>query len=66
MDDVQNNLDVIGKEGWQLVSAQDITLQDGRIFTASNLKQAGQTLVQIRSILQLSFDLKVIEFVVFR
>jgi hypothetical protein len=39
MDDVQNDLNVLGKEGWELVSVQDITLQDGRMFTVAYLKR---------------------------
>ena len=39
IDDVQADLNVLGKEGWELVSVQDITLQDGRMFTVAYLKR---------------------------
>jgi hypothetical protein len=39
MDDVQNNLNSLGKEGWELVSVQDVSLQDGRRFTVAYLKR---------------------------
>ena len=39
MDDVQNDLNILGKEGWELVSVQDISLQDGRMFTVAYLKR---------------------------
>ncbi len=39
MEDVQNYLDILGKEGWELVSVQDISLQDGRRFTVAYLKR---------------------------
>jgi hypothetical protein len=39
MDDVQNDLNILGKEGWELVGVQDITLQDGRMFTVAYLKR---------------------------
>ena len=39
MDDVQNDLDVLGNEGWELVCVQDITLQDDRMFTVAYLKR---------------------------
>jgi hypothetical protein len=39
MDDVQNDLNVLGKEGWELVTVQDISLQDGRMFTVAYLKR---------------------------
>jgi len=39
MDDVQNDLNTLGKEGWELVSVQDISLQDGRMFTVAYLKK---------------------------
>jgi Domain of unknown function (DUF4177) len=37
--DVQNDLNVLGKEGWELVTIQDISLQDGRMFTVAYLKK---------------------------
>ena len=39
MDDVQNDLDDLGKEGWELVSVQNIRLQDDRMFTVAYLKK---------------------------
>ena len=39
MEDVQNDLDSLGKDGWELVSIQDISLQDGRMFTVAYLKR---------------------------
>jgi hypothetical protein len=42
IEDVQNDLDNLGKEGWELVSVQDTTLQDGRRFTVAYLKRQKQ------------------------
>ena len=42
IDDVQNDLDNIGKEGWELVTIQDTSLQDGRMFTVAYLKRQKQ------------------------
>jgi hypothetical protein len=39
MEDVQEDLNILGKEGWELVSVQDISLQDGRRFTVAYLKR---------------------------
>jgi len=39
MEDVQNDLNILGKEGWELVSVQDVSLQDGRRFTGACLKR---------------------------
>jgi hypothetical protein len=39
MEDVQNDLNSLGKEGWELASVQDISLQDGRRFTVAYLKR---------------------------
>jgi hypothetical protein len=39
MDDVQKDLDILGDQGWELVCVQDITLQDGRMFTVAYLKR---------------------------
>lgn len=39
MEDVQNDLNSLGKEGWELVSIQDVSLQDGRRFTVAYLKR---------------------------
>jgi hypothetical protein len=40
MDDVQNDLNNLGKEGWELVSVQNISLKDDRMFTVAYLKKA--------------------------
>jgi hypothetical protein len=39
IDDVQNDLNELGDEGWELASVQDISLQDGRGFTIAYLKK---------------------------
>ena len=39
IDDVQIDLNILGKEGWELVGVQDISLQDGRMFTVAYLKR---------------------------
>ena len=39
MEDVQNDLNALGNEGWELVSVQDIRLPDGRMFTVAYLKK---------------------------
>jgi hypothetical protein len=39
MENVQNDLNSLGKEGWELVSVQDVSLQDGRRFTVAYLKR---------------------------
>jgi len=39
IEDVQNDLDKLGSEGWELVSVQDTTLSDGRRFTVAYLKR---------------------------
>lgn len=39
MDDVQDDLNVLGREDWELVSVQDISLPDGRKFTVAYLKR---------------------------
>jgi hypothetical protein len=39
IEDVQNDLNALGKEGWELVSIQNITLPDGRMFTVAYLKK---------------------------
>jgi hypothetical protein len=39
MEGVQNDLNNLGKEGWELVSVQDVSLQDGRRFTVAYLKR---------------------------
>ena len=39
IEDVQNDLNALGNEGWELVSVQDIRLPDGRMFTVAYLKR---------------------------
>jgi hypothetical protein len=39
IEDVQRDLNDLGKEGWELVSVQDVTLSDGRRFTVAYLKR---------------------------
>ena len=39
IEDVQNDLNSLGKEGWDLVTVQDTTLLDGRRFTIAYLKR---------------------------
>jgi len=36
---VQDELDVLGKDGWELVGVQNIRLEDGRLFTVTYLKR---------------------------
>jgi hypothetical protein len=39
IENVQNDLNTLGNEGWELVSIQDITLPDNRMFTVAYLKR---------------------------
>jgi len=39
IEDVQNDLNELGNEGWELVSVQNISLLDGRMFTVAYLKK---------------------------
>jgi len=39
IEDVQNDLNELGDEGWELVSVQNINLPDGRMFTVAYLKK---------------------------
>jgi hypothetical protein len=39
IDDVQNDLNALGSEGWELVGIQDVSLPDGRMFTVAYLKR---------------------------
>ena len=39
MEDLQNDLNNLGKKGWELVSVQDVSLPDGRRFTVAYLKR---------------------------
>ena len=43
MEEVQNDLNSLGKKGWELVSIQDVSLQDGRRFTVAYLKRQKET-----------------------
>jgi len=42
MDTVQSELSILGNEGWELVTVQDINLPDGRMFTVAYLKRQGK------------------------
>jgi hypothetical protein len=39
IDDVQKDLNGLGNEGWELVTVQDTSLPDGRMFTVAYLKR---------------------------
>ncbi len=39
MEDVQKDLNSLGKESWELVSVQDVSLRDDRRFTVAYLKR---------------------------
>jgi hypothetical protein len=39
IENVQNDLDRLGQEGWELVSIQDVSLEDERRFTVVYLKR---------------------------
>ena len=39
MADVQSDLNSLGKEDWELVSVQNISLKDDRMFTVAYLKR---------------------------
>ena len=39
IESVQDELNVLGKDGWELVSVQNIRLEDGRLFTVAYLKR---------------------------
>ncbi len=43
IDDVQNDLNALGDEGWELVSVQDTSLADGRKYTIAYLKREKQS-----------------------
>jgi len=36
---VQDELNVLGEDGWELVDVQSIRLEDGRLFTVAYLKR---------------------------
>lgn len=42
IDSVQNELNALGKDGWELVSVQNIRLESGRLFTVAYLKRQKQ------------------------
>ena len=42
IEEVQNDLNALGSEGWELVDIQDITLPDDRMFTVAYLKRQQQ------------------------
>ncbi len=39
IEDVEEELNALGKEGWELVSVQDTSTQDGRVFSVVYLKR---------------------------
>jgi len=39
IDDVQKDLNALGAEGWELVTVQDTSMRDGRMFTIAYLKR---------------------------
>jgi hypothetical protein len=39
IEDVRADLNSLGKEGWELVGVQDVSLRDGRRFTVAHLKR---------------------------
>jgi hypothetical protein len=39
IENVQNDLNALGEEGWELVSVQNIRLETGMLFTVSYLKR---------------------------
>ncbi len=43
IEDVQNDLNALGDEGWELVGVQDTSLVDGRKFTIAYLKREKRT-----------------------
>ena len=36
---IPDELNILGKDGWELVSVQNIRLEDGRLFTVAYLKR---------------------------
>jgi len=42
IENVQDELNVLGEDGWDLVSVQNIRLEDGRLFTVAYLKRQKQ------------------------
>lgn len=43
IDDVEIELNGLGKEGWELTAVQDVSMEDGRIFTVVYLKRQMET-----------------------
>ena len=39
MESIQDELNILGKDGWDLVSVQNIRLEDGKLFTVAYLKR---------------------------
>lgn len=39
IESIQGELNILGKDGWELVSVQNIRLEDGRLFTVAYLKR---------------------------
>ena len=39
IEEVQNELNTLGKDGWELVSVQNIRKEDGRLYTVAYLKR---------------------------
>ncbi|MCK4885010.1 hypothetical protein KAS24_02965 [Candidatus Bathyarchaeota archaeon] len=39
MENIQNELNDLGNDGWELVSVQNIRLDDGGLFTVAYLKR---------------------------
>jgi len=39
IESIQDELNALGKDGWDLVSVQNIRLEDGRLFTVAYLKR---------------------------
>ena len=42
IESIQDELNILGKDGWELVSVQNIRLEDGRLFTVAYLKRRKQ------------------------
>jgi len=42
MQNVQDELNVLGAEGWELVSVQNVRLETGSLFTVAYLKREKQ------------------------
>ncbi len=42
LESVQDELNILGKERWELISVQNVRLEDGRLFTVAYLKRQKQ------------------------